>query len=340
MKSFLLKTLIFSFPVLIYCSLIVVSDPYNYFNLISITTDNIKKKNIKRSAKTTVLGNVLFKTHEFSMKPCPNIILGDSREFLLNSDTIGKLSGLKYFNFGIPGGNYKTICSLFWYSKSKIKLKNVYITIGLHNYVKDWGTDLYGEAMAMDKNIYPYFTAPLLVNEAFYHLKIFFINRIYTPLFSQKNKKQGNKKYKVIFRKVISQKDWDQKKGDWKNNFVRWHTHPDDILDSLTKIAEYCKKNDIKLVFIMVPYQEDYHNLVKEAKLEEQMLRFKSDFCRLGEVFDFDYENEITQDRALFRDLFHANDSIYGIMCEEIWGGKKGIAKHYLPESVIKQGTN
>ena len=340
MKSFVLKILIFSFPAIVYCLIIVISDPYNYFNVVRIMNNDLKSLNFFRSEKTIVLGNMLFKIHNFNRNPCPNIILGDSRAGHLSKDTIYKLTGINYFNFGIPGGSYKTIIHLFWFAESKIKLKNVYITIGLHNYVKNWGKDLYCEAMAMDKNIYPYFTAPLLVNEAFYHLKIFLNNKIYTPLFSQKNKKKGNGKYKIIWRKVISQKDWDEKNAFRKNNFIRWHTHPDDILDSLTKIAEYCKKNDIKLVFIMVPYQEDFYKTVKVAKLEEEMLRYRRDFCNLGEVFDFDYENEITQDRSLFRDLFHANDSVYSIMCEEIFGGKKGIARHYLPASAIKQGIN
>ena len=90
---------------------------------------NLKLQNINRSDKTIILGSVLFKTHNFTRHPCPNIILGDSRAVLFSIDTVFKLTGDKYFNLGIPGGHYNTMIDNFWFAESKIKLKNVYVAI-------------------------------------------------------------------------------------------------------------------------------------------------------------------------------------------------------------------
>lgn len=334
MKKFLSKILIFCIPIILYLVIIIISDPFNYFNLVKINNDKSKQQWIDRSAETVIIGNVLFKKHAFISNPCPNIIIGDSRAVCLNTTIIENLTGLSYFNFGIPGGNYKTIISLFWFVNSKVKLKRICIVIGFHNYIRYWDDDLFSEGNSIDNKIYPYFTSPLLVGQAMNNIRMFLKINLYQKFIDDENTTTYKPmKINLLKKNIETRSVWNQKINDQKTYFKRWYKHPDEYLDSITRITEFCKKNNIAITFILVPYHADFHKLVKDVNLEEELTRFKNDFYKIGEVFDFDYKNEITQNKLLYCDIFHANDSVYNIICQEVWGKSgKRIARHYLPE--------
>jgi len=336
MKVFINKLFIFAIPIILFVLLIIISDPYNYFNVLKLISDNTKKESIGRSPETMVLGSVLIKTHEYKKSPSPYLILGDSRAYNLNTSHINEISGVKYFNMGIPGGNYRTLINLFWFANSKIKLKKVYIFISFHNYIKSWGSDLFSEAVSVDKTITPYFTRPLLVNQAFYNYTLFIKEIIshkrFNPYKISKNKPQK----KVPFVRKENKQLWDKRINEQKDHFVHWYKRADDYHDSIIKISDYCKKNNIEVCFIIAPNHSDFHKLIKEVNLESEMLKFKRDFCQLAEVFDYDYDNVYTLNRSLFSDIFHANDSVYSIVCKEVWGKNQSIkfAIHSFPDSL------
>ena len=72
MKKFISNLFYFSVPLLIWAVLILIIDPFNYFNLI-----DLKNESPKYNAEK--LNTLLFRTIDFKNDPTNNILIGDSR---------------------------------------------------------------------------------------------------------------------------------------------------------------------------------------------------------------------------------------------------------------------
>ena len=116
---FVKRILIFCIPFCAYLGIILLIDPYNYFNISRFTSK--EKKGITNS-----LNYCFWKAIEFKNNPSQNIIIGDSRADNIDVDRIYRLTGESYFNFGYGGGSLPEMIKTFWYSVKITKLKRVY----------------------------------------------------------------------------------------------------------------------------------------------------------------------------------------------------------------------
>ena len=101
MKPFIQKFLIFLIPFYIYAIFIVVIDPFNYFRIVRLRSEKEKTEVFLRTSKTMSYGSMLWKVNDFRHHPCPNIILGDSRTFSLDTGLIHRITGEKYYNLAV-----------------------------------------------------------------------------------------------------------------------------------------------------------------------------------------------------------------------------------------------
>jgi len=54
--------------------------------------------------------------------------------------------------------------------------------------------------------------------------------------------------------------------------------------------------------------------------------KFKEDLKKLGDVYDFNYPNEITKERNNFSDPFHFRDEVAKTIVEELFKDKRTIS--------------
>jgi hypothetical protein len=332
MKKFLLRLALFILPIAIYAGCIILLDPFNYFYLVSVIHNRRKIETFYRDPQLSMLGTMLWKLSEYDRSRCENIILGDSRAKEINSDTLKKMTGQEFYNFGTPGGDCGTYTSLFWYCCERVKLRNVYIGVSFHNYGVSWRRDLFAEATFIRTKVYPFFTSPLLIRQAGWIAKIALKRKKVSWAYNDKmgtQIPQGRNSF--ITRSPAMQKAWDLKVIEQTNTF-RLYKYPDDYYQGLKKISAYCLHHGINLVFIILPNYNEVNELAIGANLEGEMERFKSDIRSLGETYDFDYPNEITCNKDYYYDIQHFNWVVYDIICREVWKHEKGIALHSFPQ--------
>jgi hypothetical protein len=110
------------------------------------------------------------------------------------------------------------------------------------------------------------------------------------------------------------------------NRYYANHTYPTVYYESLKKISEYCKSNNIKLVFFIPASHVDLQKKTEEFNLLAEEGKFKEDIKKLGDVYDFNYPNEVTKNRANFSDPFHFNNAIVKTIIDELFNNRQRIS--------------
>ena len=304
MKRFLSRFWFFFIPLFILALIVLIIDPYNYFYKKNFIDDRIKIKVINRSAESMPRGNTLWKYIDFKHHPSKNVIIGDSRAFDLNTDSIKRISGMDFYNFGVPGGNYNSVIETFWYVNSLVKPEKIYIQVGFHNYSSTSGYNLVADARKVCKRPYFFFSRFYFVTESM--LDIYFsIHGI--------NDRPKEEKFDL--------KNWNTVLENQGNSSLKSMKYPEKYHEELLKISSYCRDNNIELAFIIFPDQQDFHDLIKMNSVEGLYAKYKKDIHSLGKVYDFDEPNSaLIKDRSNYRDIYHLQHRIiYDSIIPQIW---------------------
>ena len=306
MTRFIKGMLFFSSPIFIYILLVMYIDPFNV----------IQKESNQRliELKSHISGKVnypLYRLQGFSDNPTEIILLGDSRTDKLKTKVFDSLTRMNTTNLAYGGGTLPEIIESFWYATKVHDLKQVYIGINFNLYNADNTMDRVTEAINLKSSPISY-------------------------LFSQASFKSTSLIIKsiIIGETVNVEKPDFNKVGFWKyqlessaNNFYRNYKYPDHYFEGLLEISDYCKKKNIKLIFFTPPTHIDLQQKVNEFNLVAAEIRFKADLSKLGLFYDFDYPNNLTENKDNFKDPFHYNDSIANIVINEIVTGKINYAR-------------
>jgi hypothetical protein len=305
MGIFLKRLILFLIPMALVFTIVIIVDPYNYFFSHNFVPDKVKQKVINLSAESMPRGNTLFKYIEFGRKPEKNVIIGDSRAFDLNVDTIEKITHQKYYNFGVPGGNYKSVIETFWYMTEKTIPEKVYIQVSYHTYNANNNYDLMAEAKEVCKSPYLFF-------QRFYFFKES-IQDLYFTFTGNYERKQEIVTYDSL--------KWNKTLKIQGESTLINRIYPNSYYEKLKEISEYCAKSNIELHFIIFPDQKDFHDLVVKYSLTEDYKKFKSDIFSLGDVTDFDTpDSPYYADRNNYRDLYHLKlELIDNYIVHSIW---------------------
>jgi len=319
-KQFFIRLLIFCSPFLCFALGVLIVDPYNYTGVSRFITDASKKSGFNRDPALMPFGYTLWNMIQFRRQPSANVLIGDSRVATLNVDYLRKITGQQYYNFGIPGGDCRSICDTFWYVARYTELKRVYIGISFHTY-NDWSNrKVFTAPRGILNNPLRYFTDRNVLKTACNILR-----GLTTPKPLPANRDQFRaKKGKEL--PPQSGADNDHKNETWSivlqglaGEYQRWQ-YPESTYAELKRISEYCRSKQISLVFVVFPTSIEQQSLIIQAGLADSFSRFKQDIAGLGAVYDFDYPNEITIHRENFVDPMHLTAPILERIMNEVWG--------------------
>lgn len=305
MKKLIVRLLIFGIPLYVYILAMVLVDPYNYFNISNLIDSNAKKEISYK------LNYCIWKSIEFKRQPNPNILLGDSRVAGINTDEIKKDAHASFYNFAYGGATLPEIIDTFWFADRQVKLKIVYIGIGFNFYNARVSRNRFIEAKDISNNLLYYFT-----------------NRnVWQSFFSLVFKRVA--KVDVGIGKVRSDKDvfWHHQLNVSAVNYYKRYLYPKEYYLELKKISDYCKINNIKLVFIVPATHLDLQDIVGKYGLDAAHSRFIYDLIELGDVYDFDYPNDFTRNKNNFSDPFHPHERNF--MFLEVWERDPTLARYY-----------
>ena len=271
------------------------------------------------------ISNAFWKMSQFKGSPVENIIIGDSRIYLLNEKYISEIAGEQYFNFGLPAGNCQSAIDIFWYCDKIIKLKNVVIGVSFHTYNAFVYYDLFSEINAIHSNPILYFNSRRVIRDSLYLFKKQYID----PLFTSSPAPVYKKKIRPL---TISDSTFNEiwEKGI-HHPFFNSYKYPERYYNEFKKISDHCKNNNINLTFVIFPNPIELQKHIINLGLADQRNKFKTDIRSFGILFDFDYENRITADKQNYNDPLHVKTEISNQIIREIWGDTPGIARHYYP---------
>lgn len=315
MIKLLKKLALFSLPFLVWVGLVVLVDPYNYFDLTSFVPLEIKKKT------SFLLNERLWRCVEFKKTPSGNILLGDSRIAKIDTNFIKSKTGDNYFNFAYGGASLAEIVDTFEYAKKITKLSNVYIGVSFNHYNSHNARNMFSGAELLSRD-YKYYLSDRGVAEAlFYNLASLL----------------ANKDFHIGTPSTDKDTFWKFKLTEGVSYFYQYYEYPTSYYQALKGIADYCKKNNINLVFIIPPTHVELQHRVTDYNLTEAENRFKKDLASLGKVYDFDYVNEITKNRDNFTDPFHFDDYVMELVVNDVWGKSNVFALVHTDQTTAKQ---
>lgn len=304
MKKFFTQACIFILPYLAVFLIIGIIDPYDYFGKGEIITKT------KKEAISKKINYALWKVIEFGQKPPKNIILGDSRTNLLDINEVQKITNKEYYNLSYGGGTLNEICTTFWYATQKTQLENVYIGISFNIYNKSKSYDRVSSALAIINN-------PIL----------YLVNRdvLYATYLLIKTKFQ-DKIINIEKPPMTRDKFWQYQLDVSARKELLNYSYPETMKNELFKIVNHCKRNNIKLYFIIMPSHQDLHEKIKSYMLEKEYKQFKHDLSQMGPVYDFDTINQYNTDRNNFRDPYHITKEYGRIIVDQIWANKVKVS--------------
>ncbi|MEE2953718.1 MAG: hypothetical protein VX347_00930 [Bacteroidota bacterium] len=288
------KVIVFSIPILIWILVVLLIDPFNYFD-----NNNIIKKEHKEKASKQ-LNSLLYNCIEFSKKPTRNIIIGDSRIRNFSTKRIKKLTDDDYYLLYSNAAKLNEMIDLFWFANSKIKLRNVLFGINFNLYNQYAYADRVKDVEEIIQNPLIYIFNQNILESVYLSLKYEYIS---VPA---KNVKDKNKFWEYTVNTVA------------KNHFEKY-LYPKDLLKKLKEINIYCNREGINLTLVIVPSHEEYRNKLTEYNLSDAERSFKSEIKEIGEVIDFDYTNAITTNKSCFGDPLHTTESTSRILIDEIF---------------------
>ena len=127
-KILLKKLGFFISPVIIWIFIVVLIDPFNYFNISNVISQTSKEKSAKK------LNSLLYNTIYYKNNPTKNIIIGDSRIRKLPVKKIKELTGETYYTLHSNAAKLNELIDLFWLSTEYADIENIVIGINFNIY--------------------------------------------------------------------------------------------------------------------------------------------------------------------------------------------------------------
>lgn len=306
MKAFLKKTILFSIPLILYFLLVIYVDPYNIIR----EEHNSKLKELK-SQISYKLNYTLYKLPLYKRKPTDIVILGDSRANQLKPITFERLLNINTTNLAYGAGTLSEVIQTFNYIKDIHSLKQVYIGINFNMYNNFPNRNRVNGALKKMESTHSYLVSKVCLKSTFLMLKSFITN----------------KEIKLGMPLETKSEFWKWQMETNLPAFYSNYEYPSIYYEGLKEISNYCKENNIKLIFFIPPTHIEQQQAVINFDLAEEEIRFRSDIKKLGVLYDFDYPNEITKNKANFSDPLHPIDSIVEIVTQEIVTGNLKYAR-------------
>lgn len=287
MKKLLKNLFLFSIPFLLCAIIVVLIDPFDYFEL-SLFKDNQIKTDIARKVDS----HRRYKLINYKKNPKDNVILGASQTIRILEENIPSDN---WANLAQGGASMDDKIATFWHVMEHHKVDTVFFALDPFNYANSSGRSVHSvtqTALELIDNPLLYFFDKYVLEATVSFAGSFFKDT------------------------VIVNENPDATRDDfWATQLVKVKnrmTTPimsSTLREELQAIKSYCDKNNIVIVaFVPIAHSDLFY-------IEEDFLKsyfFPEIVNIFGTVYDFHYPNSFTSNRDNFGDPFHAvGDSIY-----------------------------
>jgi hypothetical protein len=285
LRRLLLRIGIMGLPFLLLFAVVVVVDPYAFFDRSRLISAELKRKNLGHSGRTMPFSNLLWKMIEFRRQPVERVLIGDSRLAYFDLDHLNKTTGQRWYNFGVPGGNHRTACDVFQYVDGTAKLKEVWLQVSFRSMARGSNYDLYDEPSAVAQSAPLYLTNRRVLEAT--------ALAIYGTLWPNR-----------VSYDVLAPDHWQQvlrMEEGIADGFVMDTSH----YAHFAEIAQRCARKGVRLTFVEYPTTVGVQRIYSQASLDQAMLAHRTRMASIGRYVFLDVDGGIGADSTLYRDPLH-----------------------------------
>jgi hypothetical protein len=314
-KYFIKRGLMFAAPLLLWILVVVVVDPFDYFDVVHVVPEQLKIDNVAS------LNHLMFNMLKEKHKPAENLLIGDSRVEDLPLEEIDQVSGQEYSRLSSNALKLNEAIDLFWYANRQMHVKRVVFGINFNQYNEYAFADRVQSVEAVIHNPLLYVFDRSVAQAVYYDVKASLTHR---KAFSSLPPMSRDEFWHYIV----------DVRG--KEHYGKYR-YPDALVRRMREMVAYAKVHNMELTFIIVPHHADFQRRVREFGLLDEYLRFKRDMCGLGvRVVDYDYVCDLTSRMTNFRDPIHYNEEIGKMIVDEVFGGQMVWGKLMSPSWLEK----
>lgn len=301
-RGFLLRCLLIGAPFAAVLSLVWLVDPYGMWHPDGVVPRELKLKNLYHSGRTMPFSNLMWKLPAFRREAPAHVLFGDSRLSHFDLDHLEAVSGDRYFNFGVPGGNYRTIRDAFAWADEHADLRTVMVQVSFRglNTGMDW--DLVSEPRTLADSPLLYLTNRRVLEGTALNL--------YSWAFPDR-----------VEYDALPPDQWERVLNMERENAADF-TPDTAVYTILEHLAERCREQGGRLMLVEYPTHGDVRSIYKEAGLLPVREAYLDRLRTIGEVVDLDRPGLFPEDRSFWRDPLHLTTENQRLVIDQVWGGR------------------
>ncbi len=299
-KKLFLRLGLLALPFTLLGGLVATADPFDYVPSRIVASKEVKYRT------SFPLNWVTWKMSRFRQNPREYIILGDSRAFPHDEHAICELTGHEFANMAFGGGTLPEIVDAFWYCVRRAELKGVYIGVNFNLYTVRNRGNRAPASRRMQENPFLYVFNRDSIEGAWL---------LYGDVLSGESSGVG-------VPDMSKDQFWKRQLEFAHKYYYTKYQHPEEFRNQLEEIGEYCRANEIELIFVSFPTHIDLQDVATANGLKDEVAQFREDLAAIAPLIDMDYPNETTRNRENFKDPFHYNDEVKEHIFNYLWGGK------------------
>jgi len=314
-KTFLRRLALFSVPAVVCLAVMIMIDPFNFFGVSHVVPDGLKSEISQK------INYAMWKMLAYRQDPVPNLLLGDSRVADLDEEYVEDITGVPWTNFGYGGGSLREAIQTFWFASEHVELERVCFGVNLHTYNANNNKDRVSEVEAALRNPLLYCVNANVVTAA---------GKLITAMIMGEPESIGRPP-------MTREEFWKFQLEQVTRVYFEGYRYPADYHRDLTEVAEHCRREGIELLFVVMPNHVELQAKVEEHGLVDEAVRFRQDLAQWGPVYDFAFANEMTEDRANYRDPYHFDEDFMQLIVRSVWGDEREFV-HLLEPTTASAG--
>jgi phosphoglycolate phosphatase-like HAD superfamily hydrolase len=275
-------------------------DPYGMFGWKGPVPVELKEKNLYHNGRTMPFSNLMWKLVAFERQPVRNVLLGDSRLSHFDVGHLREVDGRTWFNFGVPGGNVRTLADVFAYADSTTGLERVMVQVNFRAMNKGFDWDLFHEPSLLVNDPLLYLTNRRVIEATGLNL----ISRFWPE---------------HLAYDAVPKDQWERVLKMERENAMSF-TFDDKAFDLLKQIAERCHDRGIQLLFVEYPTHDEVRRIYSEAGLDDEREAYATRMGGMANYLDLDRDDVGPADRTLWRDPMHLTGDAQRLLIDRIWG--------------------
>lgn len=299
-KKLIRQALLLALPFAVVFGIVVLTDPYDRFNVDVLVPDGLKQRNLWHDGRTMTFSNVEWKLIAFRRAPMGHVLFGDSRLAHFDDAYLTEKSGDTWFNFGIPGGNLRTLADLFAAADSAAQLRDVVVQTSFRSMGRVPDGDIVHEAQ-------------LVADDALLHVT----NRHVLEATA----------LNLYSRFLPDRVTYDQLAPDhWRqvlaidSGIATTFELDTARFATLRRIAARCKAEGARLRFVEYPTHPDIQHIYSQAGLDPVRAQYIAELQRIAPTTDLDAPGAFPVADSLWRDPLHLTTAAQRVVVDRVWG--------------------